>query len=74
MRRLTNLMTNHVARNIAADHASRHMRKAGRRQCNDEDRAVCIAKYSALVSEDEREKFESRFAEDAKPLMGAVQR
>jgi hypothetical protein len=58
--RITNLMRNHVARNVASDYASKHMRKAGRKQWNDEDRAVCIAKYNALVTPDERTEFERR--------------
>jgi hypothetical protein len=66
--RLTNLMTNHVARNIASDHASRHMRKAGRKQWNDEDRAICSDKYNALVTPEERAEFERRLAEASKSL------
>jgi len=66
--RITNLMRNHVARNIAADHASRHMRKAQRNRWNDEDRAVCIDKYKALITEDERAEFERLFAEVSKRL------
>jgi hypothetical protein len=59
--RLTNLMRNHVARNIAADHASKHMRKAKRTRWNDEDRAVCMDKYKALVTVEEWAEFERRF-------------
>ena len=66
--RLTSNRTNHTARNIASDYASRHMRKAGRKRWNDEDRAACIAKYNALVTPDERAEFERRFAEASKPL------
>jgi hypothetical protein len=50
MIRLTRFMTNHAARNIASDYASRHMRKARRKRWNDEDRAICIAKYDALAT------------------------
>jgi hypothetical protein len=64
--RITSLMRNHVARNVASDHASRHMRKAGRKRWSDEDRAVCIAKYNALVTADERAEFEHRLAEASK--------
>ncbi|MGA9902190.1 MAG: hypothetical protein WBQ39_09655 [Terriglobales bacterium] len=56
-------MSNHVARNIAADHASRHMRKRQRNRWNDDDRAVCIDKYKDLVTAGERAEFERRFAE-----------
>ena len=64
--RLTNLMTNHVARNVAADSASKHMRKAGRKRWSDEDRAVCIAEYTARVTPDELAEFERRLGETPK--------
>jgi|HubBroStandDraft_5_1064220.scaffolds.fasta_scaffold452612_2 hypothetical protein len=57
-------MTNHAARNIASDYASRHMRKARRKRWNDEDRAICIAKYDALATADEQAEFKRMESED----------
>jgi hypothetical protein len=59
--RTTSLMRNQTARNIASDHASRHMRKNRRTRWNDEDRAVCIDKYKALVTPEEWAAFKGRY-------------
>jgi hypothetical protein len=70
--RLTRFMTNHAARNIASDYASKHMRKAGRKRWDDEDRAICIAKYNTLVTADERAEFERPFAEALRERKGGA--